>query len=118
MDRVEGALYKGILKKKKVYLKRARSIMQEISKICNKYYAQRDQAVDGVEGALCRQNDGVGSARLRLTVHTANTDTQNTKYLQQKTQIHWQIQIRNTQTLNYILNSKAIVHDGIVSACL
>ena len=54
--------------------------MQEISQICNKYYAQRDQAVDGVEGALCRQNDGVGSARLRLTVHTANTDTQNIKY--------------------------------------
>ena len=90
--------------------------MQEISKICNKYYAQRDQAVDGVEGALCRQNDGVGSARLRLTVHTANTDTENTKYLQQKTQIHWHIQMINTQTLNYILNSKAIVH--IVSACL
>ena len=92
--------------------------MQEISQICNKYYAQRDQAVDGVEGALCRQNDGVGSARLRLTVHTANTDTQNTKYWQQKTQLHWQIQKRNIQTLIYILNFKAMVHDSIVSACL
>ena len=72
------------IEKEKVYLYHARNIMQEIFQICNKYYAQRDQAVDGVEGALCRQNDGVGSARLRLTVHTANTDTQNTKYWQQK----------------------------------
>ena len=70
------------------FTKQGSLLLEDELNICRGYYEcdarNRDQAVDGVEGALCRQNDGVGSARLRLTVHTANTDTQNTKYWQQK----------------------------------
>ena len=60
----------------------------QVKYYAEKYYAQncrqRDQAVDGGEKALCAQNDGVGSPRLRHTIcckykyKIANTNT-NTK---------------------------------------
>ena len=60
--------------------------------LCTKC-GQRDQAVDGGEEALCAQNDGVGSPRLRRTIrcqykyNIANTNT-NTKKL------YWRMQIK------------------------